>query len=539
MFIFTGPDTMLRRMLSILSIIPILSPYLYFSAQGTYLEITDLNNNPGIVALKVGKTFISNGHDWLVHKITLNTFHEILQQYDIMINQIDSNLHTRDFKDILKIKFSQTNATLQKLSIRRKSKRAINILGTLIKTITGNLDNNDLVNLNQNINLLQYSNKNLIESNNLQIKINNQFQERINNLTKTVLNEKEELGKLTSQIRSNKNMKVSWEHIQHFQRLIFNLDVVQRHLEDISDSIVMAKVGVLSKGILQTTEIEYIAKSLERAGISINNDEQVYEFLEPAAYYNGSSIVFLIKIPKFLPGSYQQIIVENIPVNGEVIAIDFTKAVLGTNVTFITNDTCVNIEQHIICKLQTMKNVSDDTCIHRLLKGNPSNCPFKKDNRVNEIKPIGSGKILIRNAYSTVQLKNSCGFGNKNLTGSFLISFRNCSIQVDNESFQNFEFDNNNHLEILPLQSTFINKSKTIKTETQTLQELHINNRHRIDALESTNRHASNGGTLIIIIFLIICIYLFKEIRTIWSKIIIKPSASMDTDIGLNRDGSS
>nr|XP_029715628.1 uncharacterized protein LOC115259234 [Aedes albopictus] len=456
-----------------------------------------------------------------------------------MINQIDSNLHTRDFKDILKIKFSQTNATLQKLSIRRKSKRAINILGTLIKTITGNLDNNDLVNLNQNINLLQYSNKNLIESNNLQIKINNQFQERINNLTKTVLNEKEELGKLTSQIRSNKNMKVAWEHIQHFQRLIFNLDVVQRHLEDISDSIVMAKVGVLSKGILQTTEIEYIAKSLERAGISINNDEQVYEFLEPAAYYNGSSIVFLIKIPKFLPGSYQQIIVENIPVNGEVIAIDFTKAVLGTNVTFITNDTCVNIEQHIICKLQTMKNVSDDTCIHRLLKGNPSNCPFKKDNRVNEIKPIGSGKILIRNAYSTVQLKNSCGFGNKNLTGSFLISFRNCSIQVDNESFQNFEFDNNNHLEILPLQSTFINKSKTIKTETQTLQELHINNRHRIDVLESTNRHASNGGTLIIIIFLIICVYLFKEIRTIWSKIIIKPSASMDTDIGLNRDGSS
>lgn len=231
----------MRWILFLFSILPILSTHLYFQAYGAHLEITDLNNNPGIVALKVGNTYIRKGYDWLVHTFKLDTFQEILYQYDIMISQINSNLNTKDFKDILKMKFIQTSLTLQKLYPRRKTKRAINILGTLIKTITGNLDNDDLVNLNQKISYLQYSNKELIMNNNEQIKINNQYQDRINNLTKVIYNEKEEIGKLTNQFRANKNMKVSWEQLQHFQRIVFNLDVIQRQLDDISDSIVMPK----------------------------------------------------------------------------------------------------------------------------------------------------------------------------------------------------------------------------------------------------------------------------------------------------------
>ncbi|XP_055522685.1 uncharacterized protein LOC129716857 isoform X2 [Wyeomyia smithii] len=471
----------MRWILFLFSIFPILSTHLYFQAYGAHLEITDLNDNPGIVALKVGNTFIREGYDWLVHTFKLDTFQEILNQYDIMISQINSNVNMKDFKDILKMKFIQTSLTLQKLSPRRKTKRAINILGTLIKTITGNLDNDDLVTLNQKISYLHYSNKDLIMNNNEQIKINNQFQDRINNLT---------------------------------------------------------KVGVLSKSILQATEINYIIDKLENSGISVNSDEQVYEFLEPAAFYNGSCIVFLIKIPKFLQGIYQQIIVENIPINEEKIPIDFTHAVLGTNVTFVMNDTCVNIEQNIICKLQAMKNVSNDMCIHRLLRGNPSSCPFKKYNGIHEVKSMGNGKILIRNA-KAVQLKNSCGYGPKNLTGSFLITFRNCSVEIENQSFENTQLDYSNILEMLPLQSTLINKSKTIVTDTQILQQLHTNSRKRIEVLETNNHHVSYGGTFTVIILLIITGYLFKEIRTIWTKIVIKPSKPTDTNIELNRDGSS
>lgn len=512
------------RIFFIFTTFTILSSHLYLQTSSAHLEIMDLNDNPGIVALKLGTAFIKKGYDWLVHIFELKSFRDILHEYEIIINQINSNNNTKDFKDILKMKFTQTSLSLQRISPRRKTKRAIDILGTFIKTITGNLDNNDLVNLNQKISFLEYSNQELVVNNNEQIKINNVFQQRINNLTKFVKNEKEAIDKLTNQIRTDRRMRVSCEQAQHFQRLIFNLDVIQRQLDDISDSIVMAKVGVLSKSILTTMEIDHVTEKLEKAGISIRSDEQVYEFLEPAAFYNGSCIMFLIKIPKFLQGNYQQIIVESVPSSEGLIPIDFTHAVLGTNVTYVMNDTCINIEQNIICESHTMKNVSSDICLHNLLRGNPSSCPFQRYNAIQEITPMGSGKILIRNALRTVQLENSCGYGPKNLTGSFLITFRNCSIKIENEYFENTQYDYNNVLEILPLQSTLINKSKTVLTETETLQELNVHNRKRIERLEMSNHHISFGGTIIIII--IVIGYLLKQIRDIWMKTIMKTSDS-------------
>lgn len=157
---------------------------------GTHLEIINLNDYPGMIALKAGKTFIEIGYDWLVHTFRLDTFQGILNQYEIMINQLNSNANTKDFRDILRLKFMQTNSTFQKLNFKRKTKRAINILGTLVKTITGNLDHNDLVNLNQKISNLHYTNNQLVTNNNEQIKINYEFQQRINNLTEVIYRER-------------------------------------------------------------------------------------------------------------------------------------------------------------------------------------------------------------------------------------------------------------------------------------------------------------------------------------------------------------
>lgn len=501
-------------------------------ARGAHLEITSLNNS-AIVALKVGNTFITKGNDWLVHSIELDTFDEILKDYDIMINQITTNYKTKHFKEILRMKFIQTMSCLRKLLPIRKTKRAINLLGTVIKTITGNLDNNDLVELNQQINELQYTNKDLVINSNQQIEINNQFQERITNITKLIYNERYNIKKLADQLKQESN-QVTWEHLQHFQRLIFNLDVIQHQLDDISDSVILAKAGILSKSILQTSEIDHIVNKLDKFGIKINSEEQIYEFLEPAAFYNGSKIVFLVKIPKFLQGIFQQIIVESIPWKGEIIPIDFQYAILGANETFVTNETCTKIENNTICRLHNLKNISNDNCMHQLLRGNPSNCPFERSSGIQDIKELGDGKILVRSD-STVEVRNSCGYGPKNLTGSFLITIQNCSVQINNSTFESTQLDYNQLLDLLPLQSTIINKSKTIVSRTQVLQELHIINRKRINALEKNHQHTSYGGIFTAIAFLIIAIYLLREIRIIWTKIVIKPMAS---NTKLNRDGS-
>lgn len=160
--------------------------------------------------------------------------------------------------EILKLKYEQTLSTLKKLLPKHKhyskQKRAINILGTIIKEITGNLDNNDLNSLNSYIQKLQLSNDKIITENNKQVRINYDIQESINNLTKIVRKELAEVAKLTNEIGTNLNLKVTWEQILHFQRIIFNLDIIQKQLDTIFESIQFAKIGIIAKDIIHPEE---------------------------------------------------------------------------------------------------------------------------------------------------------------------------------------------------------------------------------------------------------------------------------------------
>lgn len=60
----------------------------------------------------------------------------------------------------------------------------LNALGSAIKLSTGNLDDNDLVQINNDINDLRSGTHKLVRANNQQIQINRQLQDRINGIIK-------------------------------------------------------------------------------------------------------------------------------------------------------------------------------------------------------------------------------------------------------------------------------------------------------------------------------------------------------------------
>lgn len=506
----------------LLPILPVLSQH---------LEIIDLKNNPGVLAIKNGRVYIKTGNDLLLQTFELETFDNVLGQYNSLIIQLGSNKNSKEMFEILKLKYEQTLTTLKRLLPKQKSeskqKRAINVLGSIIKAITGNLDNNDLINLNDYIRKLELSNENIIIENNKQVKINYQIQERLNNLTKMVQKESKDLARLTNQLGTNFNIQVTWEQVLQIQRIIFNLDIIQKHLDTIFESIQLAKMGIIAMDIIHPEEFQIIKRKLETQGIVLVSDDQVYEYLEAAAYYNGSSIVFVIKIPRFLDELYEQVIIENLPLNGEIVLLNASYAVLGRKSTFIMNEACNHVEGNIICDLHKITNVTSNKCIHTLLRGNPSYCPFQKYSRVNEITTIEKNNILIKNAIVPIRLENNCGYGPKNITGTFLIIYNNCSIRINNMTFEKLQFNVEHAIEILPLQSVKINKSKTVLTDTQYLEELHIENRNKIENIHSSNQFQNVTmwtNLTWIVILIAFSTYLTVQIRRIWKKIIIKPS---------------
>lgn len=523
---------MLAALLSLNLVIPILS---------SQLHITDLSKNPGIVAINLGKTYIKEGNHLLIHTFELYPFRAILKQYENIVRKIDSNIFNAELVEILKLKYKETDSTFQNLVLKQKQKRSLDFLGTSIKFITGNLDHNDLTKINYNINHLRTVSNLLVTENNEQIKINDLFEKRINNLTKIAYKQANEIASFITQARLDLNITVHWENRQHLQKIIFNLDIIQHQLDAIFESIQVARVGIISKAILHSSELDFATSILEAENITINHLDEVYEFLEPAVFHNGSSIIFIIKIPKFREGSYKQVLIETIPFEAKTIFVNAKYAILSSNETYLTNKSCSYIERNILCDIHNVKNATNGPCLNNLLRGNPSQCIFIKDNDNSTIiQTIRDNDVMIKNAITPILLQNTCGYGPRNVTGTVLISFRNCSITIDNAKYSSVSFVFEQLPEILPLHAVSVDRTPLLTMEP--LEDLHIIHRKEINRLETSSRRNQGSILMVACISVMIIIYIVYELKSIRSFISIKgvshnmitPSISNN----LNRDGS-
>lgn len=492
------------------------------------LQITDLNNNPGIFAIKIGKVNIKQGYHRLIHEFKLDAFHSILQNYQSIITTIEENPQLNEVTKIIKQKYKQANTMLQTLTPKTRQKRSIDILGKVIKQITGNLDNEDLVKLTNQITTLKNSNNLLINENNEQIRINEVFEKRINNLTKEAFRQSVEVSKFIKQARIGLDRSVDWQHTLHMHNIIFSLDEIRYQLDIFFSAIQLSRLGVISTALLQPKELELATHILQRQGVRIDSYDQAYEYLESAAFHHDDSIIILVKIPKLREGNYQMLRVEPIPIDAKVIDLGDKFAVINENESFLSNEKCVQIEKEFLCDEQKLKNVTDSQCYHPLLRGNPSSCSFNSHPNSLEINVIESNGVLIKNAIIPVQLQNTCGFGAKNLTGTFFITFDNCSIDIDRKHFDSKIFKFSSEPNILPLHFAKINKTDTNMEPMEQLQDLQLNNRHRINRLEDSNLRDNMfgiGTIVMIMLFIIVTMtYLTKEIQGLRKKTTVHPA---------------
>lgn len=496
----------------------------------SHLQITDLNNNPGIFALKVGKTFIKQGYHKLIHEFKLHAFHSVLRQYETIITELETNPQLDEITKIVKQKHMQASTMLQTLSPRFKQKRSIEILGSVIKSITGNLDNQDLLKLNNQIQTIRNSNNMLVNENNEQIRINEVFEKRINNLTKQAFKQSVEISRIIKQARLGLDRSIDWQHTLHIHNIIFNLDDIRYQLDIIFGAIQLSRLGVISTALLLPKELELATEILQSQGIDIHSYDQTYEFLESAAYHRDGSIIIIIKIPKLRDGYYQLLRIEPIPADGKMIEINSKFAVTNNVESFLSDEKCGQIEGTFLCDIHNLVNVTDDQCYHQLLHGNPSRCNFASHPNSSEVQIMENNGILVKNAIKPVYLQNTCGIGAKNLTGTFFVTFDNCSIDIDQQHFDSRTFQFSSEHLILPLHFVNVKKTNVKVKPMEELQDLQLTNRHRLNRLEDVNQRDNlvNIGSIIMLTLIVtaVLIWIIKEVHRLQEKTAIRVPGS-------------
>nr|XP_029713276.1 uncharacterized protein LOC115257610 [Aedes albopictus] len=373
--------------------------WILWTCQPTATQTIDIRqiNNQSLIALDHGPARIQNGSYYYLHHFNLTS---IRIYVDILNNQFE-NLSPNLFSPIISQQFKTIHLLLQRLSPIRRQKRWDRV-GTIWKYIAGTPDAEDLKVINSSIN-------NLISNNNQQVKINREI----------TLQLKEVAFKTKEAIQLFNSKTTEFNAIS----ILENLKVLSQKLEHILETITLAKIGILNTIILSDNEITTFIHDLAREKIIVVTAAEAISYASTSIATNQKEIALLIKLPKLDSKIYQKIHIHPITHNNQQLHLPNRNFLVHNNETLIANSLKSNIFKLSEVRLET------STCIPNLLQGQPATCNYTMNPTSEEVVTIDDQHLLI-NTVRNLTIKSNCGLSERNLSGAYLISYDNCTVNV-------------------------------------------------------------------------------------------------------------
>lgn len=442
-----------------------------------------------ILLLKLQNCFIQTGTIKLIHPINItnietnvNSFLEISRKIDQSLPM--SNLIIRKSKQLL-------NNLYEIKPIRSNRHKRWDIVGKTWKWIAGSPDADDLRLINSTFN-------NLIDQSNEQIKVNHAIDERIAKTTEII-------NQLVQQQTSlNTIILKEMDAIT----LLLSLDTMNNILEDIEDTILRAKVSLPTSKLLTLKEIFLIASTTHEQGIQTNFPEEALNYAKPKVASHDDMLLYILEVPKtdrncqiikVLPLVINDTIITGIP--GYIVK---AHKKLYTTISY----------ENPIQQLHEI-NPFSDRCILPIIFGLESHCNVTKSNQ-STTQTLPGNKILINNAENQY-VESNCGPHNRSLTGNYLLTFQNCTVKTDNQSFTFLEMTSDTVQITGSFPRLSINKTIINQQNISTLTWHTLNNRHRTNHIQLTQFEHGKwlfgifGGfsltTLAILAAVVICLF--------------------------------
>lgn len=425
------------------------------------MNVQDLSNKNGLLPIRLGDARLITSYNELVHIVQLDKYADNIQKIQKTLDTLGTNEEISSTLEITKTKLKETNNKLISLMPKTRNRRGlINGLGTIIKTITGNLDANDAIRINSKINQI-LNNENVINKQiNQQTQLNQQMIKRFENITNHINHQQTTITSYLKYIQETAQNKIkqdntNWKYSQFLNQINFNIDLLNDHLTGISEAIILAKLNIISKMILDPNELSEIQLMFENQSLNITSNEQMYELLKLQAYANGTNIIFNIQIPVLHNESFT--IFHIIPLPLENSKIISAKPYLLLNPKHIQNvdSGCENIEGTYYCpQTADLQDSTDSRCIGNLLNNKPAHCEFYNwENEMEIFEPEPNHIVLINTPATTIN--TTCGPDSMVLNGTLLIQFKDCEITINNVIYSSKKLFHWNEINIYP---TTLNK---------------------------------------------------------------------------------
>lgn len=366
-----------------------------------------------MIAFKVEDVRIKLGYERMIKKISLGTIEMNLNHIEKIASsfKIKEHLH-----ETLIRKINIAREKLRSLQPHRQKRGLINALGTVVKYIAGNPDQEDLQIIQQSIGALQTRDNELTNNQMKQIKINDSFQNRINNVTNT-------LRKISSQISSINNT-LREDAIVEYINLIFNTDLLIHALEDIEEQVEFSRQNLLSKNILSLEDKNYIFQKLIRQGLKLKFIDEIFLYSSGSITISKDNVIILVKIPILDDNLYELL---------ELQTINTNQTEINTDIQWVAKNQNKVIPQRMKCKICDDSSPLEDECIYKILTHQKPKCSIIRTTRRTRIKEIMRGIIFI-DTQTNLEIFSSCG-DSRVVSEPTVIETENCTISILNYTF--------------------------------------------------------------------------------------------------------
>ncbi|XP_072930046.1 uncharacterized protein [Epargyreus clarus] len=355
-------------------------------AQAQDIRLDSLNDGPGILPFKLGPAKITSHYHTFLHDIN---FDEIQKQLDLtktQLTDVTNNLTTRGFALFkyqiihLSDKIKEINSQLDTFLPTKRTKRGlINPLGSIIKSITGNLDYNDALQYEQMFHILQKNDVDLANSLNNHISLYKQMSfhqtEILSNLSSNQVKLEKALTRYINTTSNNTIQLTRYVQLSQILTLIAeNIQDLRLEIDRIENILAFSRTSTVHHSVLSTSNVIDMLSRLK----DIYNQDQIinlvdarlyYDLIRLGCYFVDNKLIIVLKFPIVSPSTYDLYRLCPVPNKHHEVIIPPSPFVATNSKEYAYMEAeCPKVDTIFICKQQmSYQTRTSQDCISTLI----------------------------------------------------------------------------------------------------------------------------------------------------------------------------
>lgn len=369
--------------------------------------------------------------------------------------------------------------------IKRQKRGLINGLGSIIKSISGNLDQEDADRFNQAIRNLQENQNNIANKLNQEISLTTKIIDNFNHTITLVLHNQDVIANGIECIKKDLN-KFIFEFNDYLQvknildQLNLSLNIIIQLLTDIENAITFAKLNTLHHSIVKIDELEFIVDTLRNnhpvEQLLYTNKIDIhkyYEIVEVKAYYSENKIIFALEFPLIHPEHFSYYHLYSIPTpNHTTIIPSNTYLTMSDNFYQYQSTPCKEIDAEYYCQGSLLiDGWRQNDCIFQLLQLS------QEDNTCTQV-PVRTVHPIVEQITETYYIgifPNETKIQITCRTTDFTILRGTYLFELPPKcNFKTSEYTYSNEKEAIKGQPLLLPEIKTMRTKTNITRELKL-----------------------------------------------------------------